>query len=185
MCELDADSDLELGIALSISEQCVTETEKPILTVTRRKVLPPVSISEKSKKLLRNVYQSDRKKRQRIDAIIEKAFHTLRTLGECRGSKEGTIDVESLGIALKRLGYGVEGDELQEMLSYYSGGMSSAHLSDYSIFTRETVNNTNVDAEWRHKGSWSPQSLELIDIETFKRIFLDCNLRIETNDLIY
>lgn len=187
MDDSGVDSDLELGIALSVSEQVANDSEKPIIKIARRKLLPPVVVSNRSKKLLRNVYLRDHAAKEKIDAVIDKAFQTLRAIGDSDDTNETTISVEAMGVALKRLGYAVDRPQLQEMLACYGEGRSAtaSKLADLVLQMREVVDDLNVQSEWRPKGAKATNCVESIDIDTFRQIFLDCHLRIETNGLIY
>ncbi|GBE62332.1 family transcriptional regulator, putative [Babesia ovata] len=182
------DSDLELGIALSISQQASNEDARPVLKARRRRLLPPVVVCPRSKKLLRNVCLNDRAAARRIQGIIDAAFKTLHAIGDAEGDPSGPLDVDALELALSRLGFAVDDAQLQDMLRCYAhdGNVpASAQLADFAIYTRETIGNRNVESEWRPKGAGTKLPIERIDSATFNEIFLDCNLRIENNGLIY
>ncbi|GFE53934.1 formin homology 2 domain containing protein, putative [Babesia ovis] len=181
----DDDYDLELGIALSLSEATGAAEERPTLPLVRRKLLPPVTVGPRSKKLLRNVHLHDKKQARRIDHIIESAFRTLQVIGGGDPDPRGSISTDALEVALRRLGYPVDGDQLQDMLQCYCVNAEYNSVRDYALYTRETVENRNIVSEWHPKGSVVPATIDKIDINTFRQIFLDCNLRIEKNGLIY
>ncbi|CDR97595.1 formin homology 2 domain containing protein, putative [Babesia bigemina] len=182
------DSDLELGIALSISQQASSESERPVLKTRRRRLLPPVAVCPRSKKLLRNVCLNDRAAARRIHGIIDAAFKTLHAVGDAEGDPSDPLDVDALELALLRLGFAVDEAQLQDMLRCYQHdgtAPASSQLAEFALYTRETVGNRNVESEWRPKGAGSRLPIERIDQGTFRDIFLDCNLRMENNGLIY
>ncbi|ORM40330.1 uncharacterized protein BXIN_2030 [Babesia sp. Xinjiang] len=181
------DSDLELGIALSLSHPQGSDAERPPLPIVRRRLLPPVTVNARSKKLLRNVYRDNRSQKKKIDALMEATFRTLQAVGGAEGEPGDTIDVETLELALARLGYPLTGEKLQEMLQCYIGESrpASTHLEDYALYTRETLGDRNLVSEWRPSGAIAPRPVDRVDINTIREIFLDCNLRIENNGLIY
>ncbi|GIX65556.1 formin homology 2 domain containing protein, putative [Babesia caballi] len=183
----DVDSDLELGIALSLSQQEADAADRPVAKPVRRRLLPPVTVGARSKKLLRNVYRSDQQAARRIDAVVHAAFRTLHTLGDQGGDSSAPLDTDALQLALKRLGYAVDDAQLQDMLQCYASRAppAAARLSEFALYTRETVGGRNVEAEWRPEGAGAAQFVEEVDVGTLREIFLDCKLRMENNGLIY